>query len=117
MRTGSWHIFQGGKHRLGRYNESMIVALLAFSAGSANVEGLGAPSLLRDGGSLLSVAEGHADMVLYDLDGDGARDLIVGQFKDGLVRFYKNQAKEGPPQFDGYEMLTAAGTEIKVDAG
>ncbi|MGE0000765.1 MAG: hypothetical protein AB7F50_03240 [Fimbriimonadaceae bacterium] len=95
----------------------MIAALLALSAGSANVEGLGAPSLLRAGGSLLSVTEGHADMVLYDLDGDGARDLIVGQFKDGLVRFYKNQAEDGPPQFDGNELLKAAGTEIKVDAG
>ncbi|MCC6404092.1 MAG: hypothetical protein IT207_08785 [Fimbriimonadaceae bacterium] len=95
----------------------MISALLAFVASPSGPDGLGAPSLLLDQGKLLSVTEGHADLAMYDLDGDGAKDMIVGQFKDGLVRFYKNHAEKGSPKFEGFEYLKAAGAEIKIDAG
>jgi hypothetical protein len=34
-------------------------------------------------------APGYAAPCLADVDGDGKRDLLVGQYRDGKVRFFK----------------------------
>jgi len=53
----------------------------------------------------------------YDWDGDGNKDLLVGQFTGGNIRFYKNTGTNNNPSFTGYEMLKADGTDITVSYG
>ncbi len=46
------------------------------------------PILLRSGGEIIDVEMGHAAPLLVDLDGDGKRELLVGQFGEGRLRIY-----------------------------
>jgi len=50
----------------------------------------------------------------YDWDGDGKKDLLVGLFVGGLIRFYPNAGTNYEPVFGGYELLTADGSIISL---
>ncbi|UCG30703.1 MAG: VCBS repeat-containing protein [candidate division WOR-3 bacterium] len=56
--------------------------------------------------------------VVYDLDGDGLKDLMIGN-DDGRVYFYKNVGSAGNPSFNAtFDTLkTESGTPIDVVAG
>ena len=50
------------------------------------------PVRLKAGGSAIRVeAPGYAAPCWADLDGDGKKDLLVGQFNGGRIRVFKNQ--------------------------
>ena len=49
---------------------------------------------------------GHAAPFVYDFDGDGLKDLLVGQFKDGLLWIYRNEGTNSEPKL-------AAGVKFK----
>ena len=51
---------------------------------------LAAPVLLRDGKAPIDVDVGHATPYVVDWDGDGKKDLLVGQFSGGKIRVYRN---------------------------
>jgi len=73
-------------------------------------------SLVHAGGS--QIYRYRINPVVYDLDADGLRDLIVGN-DDGRVYFYKNVGSPGSPVFGAaYDtMKTEDGTPIDVMAG
>jgi len=50
---------------------------------------------------------GHAAPFFADLDGDGKRDLLVGQFGGGKLRIYKNQGTDREPRFAKYDYMKA----------
>ncbi len=52
--------------------------------------------------------------VAYDWNGDGRKDLLVGQFQSGLIRFYPNVGTDPQPRFDGFTYLTADGMIITL---
>ena len=52
----------------------------------------------------------------YDWDGDGVRDLIVGQFSSGMVRFYRNNGTNANPAFGAFSYIQADGRNISVYA-
>jgi hypothetical protein len=54
---------------------------------------------------------GYASPTWHDVDGDGQRDLVVGQFMDGKIRTYKNT---GAGTFAAGEWLMAGGTVAEV---
>jgi hypothetical protein len=56
---------------------------------------------------------GHSGPCLHDVDGDGRRDLLVGDFS-GLFRLYHNVGTAREPRFAAGELLRAGGTEAKV---
>jgi len=53
----------------------------------------------------------------YDWDEDGKKDLIIGQFTSGAIRFYKNIGTHFNPVFGNYVWLQADGLEIILPAG
>jgi len=52
---------------------------------------------------------GHAAPFVADFDGDGIKDLLVGQFHEGILRIYRNVGSSGQPQL-------AAGVKFKDGA-
>ncbi len=47
-----------------------------------------------------------------DWDGDGRGDLLVGQFIEGMIRFYPNCGTEREPLFGDYTFLRADSRDI-----
>ena len=50
--------------------------------------------------------------LVTDWDGDGLKDLLVGQFHRGLVRVYYNQNTNEKPVFSGWSLLYADGQPL-----
>ena len=64
---------------------------------------------------LLSI--GHAAPCVVDWDGDGIKDLLVGQFTSGKIRFYKNSGTDCFPVFTNFTYLQADGKDIVLPSG
>lgn len=64
------------------------------------------PVRLLAAGQPIDTEVGHAAPLFDDFDGDGLKDLLVGQFGDGILRIYRNTGTNNEPVF-------AAGVEFK----
>jgi hypothetical protein len=70
-----------------------------------------------DGAAIdLSDGIGHAAPFFADFDGDGVKDLLVGQFAEGKLRIYKNIGSNAKPKFDKFSWFMAGGEIGKVPA-
>ncbi|HYE98675.1 MAG TPA: hypothetical protein VEJ18_07175, partial [Planctomycetota bacterium] len=65
------------------------IVLLAPTAG-LRAQDLEAPVRLEAEGGPIDTDVGHAAPYMYDIDRDGVRDLLVGQFGQGRLRIYRN---------------------------
>jgi hypothetical protein len=64
------------------------------------------PVMLEAGGAPIKVdAPGYACPSWADWDGDGKKDLLVGQFAKGKIRFFKNEGGDTLPKLRKGEML------------
>jgi len=54
---------------------------------------------------------------ITDWNGDGLKDMILGQFTSGRIRFYANENTNGSPVFNSYSMLKADGSNITLPSG
>ena len=97
----------------------VAVTALAFAAAvhSQGASDLEPPFRIEAGGKPISVEIGHAAPYVHDFDGDGVRDLIVGQFGSGRCRIYKNTGTNAAPQFGEFTFLEAGGKVAEVKAG
>lgn len=76
-------------------------ALLAASSLFAQTpeSELRAPVRLQADGKVIDTPMiGHAAPFVGDFDGDGVRDLLVGQFDGGLLWIYKNVGSNAAPK-------------------
>jgi hypothetical protein len=64
------------------------------------------PVRLEAEGKPIDTAIGHAAPFVGDFDGDGVRDLLVGQFGDGILWIYRNVGTDAQPKL-------AAGVKFK----
>jgi hypothetical protein len=70
------------------------------------------PVRLKGGGEFIRVeSPGYASPCWADLDGDGKKDLLVGQFRDGKIRVYRNL---GDGELAAGEWLKAEGQVASV---
>lgn len=67
------------------------------------------PVRLQAAGKPIDTDVGHAAPCIADFDGDGVKDLLVGQFGDGILWFYKNLGTDAKPKY-------AAGVKFKNGA-
>jgi hypothetical protein len=74
------------------------------------------PMRLRAGDGYVKVeAPGYACPTMFDVDGDGTKDLVVGQFNGGKMRMYKGVASgAGRGSFAAGEWLMADGKVAQV---
>ncbi len=64
------------------------------------------PVRIEAAGKPIDTAIGHAAPCMVDFDGDGVKDLLVGQFGDGILWIYHNIGTNEHPKF-------AAGIKFK----
>ncbi len=67
------------------------LAVFAQNSSRPTWKNLGAPQLVMDGDKPINVDIGHAAPAVMDFDGDGKKDLLVGQFGGGKMRIYLNK--------------------------
>ncbi len=87
---------------------SISIVLCAAVLSAELVEFTAAGVLLCDG-ARLDVGS-YAAPLAVDWNGDGKKDLICGQFDDGMIRFYPNVGSNSAPVFNEfYYLLDGAG--------
>ena len=74
------------------------------------------PTFIYDGSTQIDVGW-FASPYICDWDGDNRKDMIVGQFTGGYIRFYPNIGQDEDPVFNGYQFLSASGSQITVPSG
>ena len=81
----------------------ITLVLCVFALRAELVEFTAAGILLCDG-TRLDVGS-YAAPLAVDWNGDGKKDLICGQFDDGMIRFYPNVGTNSVPVFDEFFYL------------
>src|SRR3954463_12407123 len=87
---------------------------------AGRAEELAPPVKVMAGGKPIDLSDaiGHAAPFFGDIDGDGANDLLVGQFRDGQLRIYKNVGSTREPQFGANFTWFKAGADLgRVPSG
>jgi len=83
---------------------------------SADVPTFAAPVKVQANGIPLTVSA-HAAPCVVDWDGDGVKDLLVGQYTGGNIRLYINSGTNAAPVFTTYSYLQADGSTITLPYG
>ncbi|HEV3447765.1 MAG TPA: hypothetical protein VG099_24225 [Gemmataceae bacterium] len=83
-----------------------LILLIALASLSDAAHELAAPVRLEAAGKPIDTAVGHAAPFVCDFDGDGVKDLLVGQFGDGILWMYRNVGTNKQPKL-------AAGVKFK----
>jgi hypothetical protein len=94
--------------------KQLLLAALLLSCGSAwcSAAEFARPVRLKAGGVAVRVeSPGYAAPCWADVDGDGKKDLLVGQFKQGKIRVFKNL---GAGKLAGGVWLKAEGQVAEV---
>ena len=91
--------------------------LIALAAAFVLQSELGKPVRLEADGKPIDTEIGHATAAVYDWDGDGKRDLLVGQFGSGMMKVYKNHGTNDAPTFKALTWLEADSKVVTTPTG
>lgn len=98
------------------YAAGMLIASLASVAAAAQAADLTPPFRVEAAGTPISVDVGHAHARQHDVDGDGLRDLVIGQFGSGKCRIYRNTGSDAAPAFESFAWMMAGDQPASVAA-
>ncbi len=94
------------------------IVALAWGASVTNADELLEPFRLEANGQPIDVGGiGYAAPFVGDFDGDGKRDLLVGQFNQGKMRVFLNAGDQKNPKFDEPIWFEAGGKTGRVPTG
>jgi len=107
-----FHSLTGGVMR-----KAVIALLVAAAISIAQLPTFSQPFFVQANGVDLVVSASIPDPCVVDWDGDGLKDLIIGQFSSGKIRFYPNSGSNANPVFTTYTFLQAGGVDITMAYG
>jgi len=87
---------------------------LYLNGGTPTAHSFNTFSLLQSGG--VDISWYRCCPQVFDLDGDGRKDLIVGE-NNGKIAFYPNTGTNATPAFSGYSYLQSGGAYIDLYSG
>ncbi len=91
---------------------AIVLGGFCLAAGPLGAVEFEAPVCLKAAGKAIQVeAPGYAAPCWADIDGDGKKDLLVGQFKKGGIKIYRNKGKGA---LAAGEWLKADGKDVVV---
>ena len=93
-----------------------LVAFLLLCS-TALAQELRKPIQLKAGDQPIDTEVGHAGPFVYDWDGDGKRDLLVGQFGGGKLKIYRNLGTNEQPKFGEPEWFKVGGEVVTTPTG
>jgi hypothetical protein len=97
---------------------TLILALLAAGPPAPNPAGeLLPPVRLQAAGKPIDTDVGHAAPFVGDFDGDGVKDLLVGQFGDGVLWVYRNVGTDANPRYAAGVKFKGGGKDGRVPTG
>ena len=86
---------------------------LYFNKGTGNMPELGSGSNIEAGGVPINVG-GRAAPAVDDWNGDGKKDLLVGNF-DGNIKIFLNEGTDTAPVFNSsYNLMFSNGREVNI---
>jgi hypothetical protein len=91
-----------------RLEDRLLLSARPFAAGVP---------LQAGGAPIYADLYGHTAPTAADLNGDGKKDLLVGQFYQGNIWFYPNQGTDAAPSFGPGTKLQCAGSNITTSYG
>lgn len=84
----------------------------------AGAQELAAPVPLCAAGQPIDVEHsGHAAPFIKDMDGDGRKDLLVGELFEGRLRVYRNVGTNAAPRFERYQWFQAGRELGRIPSG
>jgi len=92
----------------------VLIVLVPVLAGPVLALDFQAPYKINANGSPIRLTVGHANPLVTDWDGDGLKDLIIGQYSGGKMRLYINEGSNPAPVFGTFTYLQADGTDISL---
>lgn len=75
------------------------------------------PERIKAGDKAIDVSIGHAAPFVTDINGDGKKDLLVGQFGAGKLHIFYNVGTDKAPKFDKSEWFKAGADVARVPTG
>ena len=93
---------------------SAVILMCGFAMATAPQ--FGSFSWIEANGSRIDVGWFGAPCV-KDWDGDGLKDLVLGQFTSGKILFYANSDSNDSPVFTTSSFIQSDGTDISVPSG
>jgi hypothetical protein len=98
---------------------ALAIILVSLNAGNAPALGddLAAPVRIEAAGKPIDTEMGHAAPFVYDWDGDGVKDLLVGQFGNGILTIYRNEGTNAAPKLAAGVKFKAGGKDGVVPSG
>lgn len=94
----------------------LLLLLLVSTVAFSQTFSFASPYNLQSGGTTIDVGY-YAAPCVVDWDGDTLKDLILGQFSSGYIRFYKNEGSNDAPVFNSFSYLQADGVNITMASG